>query len=75
MPNIFRKKHTFFASWRYSDIEYVDSWTQLGHILSSDCRDIKDTKDTKDKDLFNGLNIGVFKPLNKSVTYLVILEN
>jgi len=35
-----------------SDIEYVDSWTQLGYILSSDCRDIRI------------LNIGVFKPLN-----------
>jgi len=25
-----------------SDIEHVDSWTHLGHILSSDCRDNKD---------------------------------
>jgi len=25
-----------------SEIEYVDSWTQLGHILSSDCSDIMD---------------------------------
>jgi len=25
-----------------SDIEYVDSWTHLGHILSSDCQDNKD---------------------------------
>jgi len=25
-----------------SDKKNVDSWTHLGHILSSDCRDIKD---------------------------------
>jgi len=25
-----------------SDIEFVDNWTHLGHILSSGCRDIKD---------------------------------
>jgi len=47
-----------------SNIEYLDSWTHLGHILSSDCRDIKDIEYTR-----------VHKPLSKSMTYLVILEN
>jgi len=46
-----------------SDIEYVDSWTHLGTFCLVTV------------EIIRILNIGVFKPLHKSMTYLVILEN
>jgi len=47
------------------DIEYVDSWTHLGHILSSDCRDNK---------VFEHRRVQTVKQINDLLSYFGKLD-
>jgi len=48
-----------------SDVEYVDSWTHLGHILSIDCRDNKDIEPRR---------VQTFKQINDLLSYFGKLD-
>jgi len=48
-----------------SDIEYVDRWTHLGHILSIDCRDNKDIEHRR---------VQIVKQINDLLSYFGKLD-